>query len=298
MRKGCHAWWAERYGGGHCPNEDRFMPNESELSKKVVAYWHVHTVPVERYTSFVVMVRNPIERAISIFLMGHPGAALYDNRSKYLNSAGLQYRILQWSNLFYSCFPTANALAEGLPGAPPSKRSGLLEKSVAVTSSSCAELGWKTLQGKDPRSGHFYMNYRFYAQPILDWNAGRRQANRNGNAIGTNSSDCPTKAIYVLRTEEIWHDMQIVNEQLGGGKTGYKNQTHLREGAQTSKLAHEGLYNRSVSRLGLQSLCWALREETAVYKKLLHLAVNLEDRDRETDYALWHYGRVESQCHI
>ena len=58
LRMGCHAWWAERYGHGHCPHENRTIQNESELSMQVVAYWHVHTVPVERYARFVVMVRN------------------------------------------------------------------------------------------------------------------------------------------------------------------------------------------------------------------------------------------------
>ena len=286
LRMGCHAWWAERYGHGHCPHENRTIQNESELSMQVVAYWHVHTVPVERYARFVVMVRNPIERIISIYLMQHPGPTLPGTGARH------QQRTSTWGSLFYVCFPTVNAFAESLP----SGNARSLEQigNSAAINSSCATLGWETIRGADSRAGHFYWNYQAYAKPILDWNAGRRQLSSEAASDPANVSSCSAKPIYVIRTEELWHDFNTVNVLIGADSSKTADatpDTHLRDGNSRSALASAGLYNRTISRIGLYKLCLALTEEIAVYEELLHLAVNLEDHERDTDYE-----RVRSEC--
>jgi hypothetical protein len=223
------------------------------------------------------MVRNPIERIISIYLMGHPGSTSGTGSQRWKSAYD------SWNTLFYNCFPSLNAFAEGLPSARPFEKINFTES--AAINSSCAKLNWKTVRGADTRATHFYWNYQAYAKPILDWNAGRQQLSFEV------ASNCSAKPIYVIRTEELSHDWGRIEELIGAeGKTATPN-THMRDGKSQSALSRIDLYNRNISRGGLYKLCSALAEEMAVYEELLHLAVNLVDQEREVDYE-----RVRSQC--
>lgn len=289
MRRKCHEWWARKYDRGHCPSENRTIPDETPLSKQVVAYWHVHEVPVQLYASFTIMVRNPIERIISIFLIEHPSPQIMPLKGKRrvhlsthpqpLNAAAT------WATLFYGCFDLVNDLAEGLPSALPPFESG--KRSQFNMNTSCAELGLKTLRGEYTRSSHFFWNYRAYAGRLLALNKELHQKANAGRA------NCSTKPIYVIRTEAIWQDLWKINTLLLGSAVAETTtkQLHLRNGSATSQLGQLGLYNRTVSRSGLDKLCLVLAPEIDIYTQLLRYAKNLEEGDREADYA-----RLESLC--
>lgn len=294
IRKDCHTWVAERWGinglpKGICPGEDRPIPNESMISKHVVAYWHERQVPVARYTSFIVMVRNPIERIISIFLMGHPVALIVQpgrilNRTHAMKTAHHRAEDveralpLNWVHAFYSCFPTLNAFAEALPNELP--------RSPASKQPRCASIGLSSVQGMNPGAGHMRWNYNFYVRPLIAWNDAREERLK-----AENGASCPAKTIYVLRTEQLWYDWQSVNALLGDTEAQVPDGIHERKGTTTSRLAKASLYNRSVSQLGLANLCRALSEEISLYEEILFRAANLDEGERWADLR-----KVDTQC--
>lgn len=273
LRRGCHAWWAERYNNGVCPAAAREMANESEISKRVLAYWHVHPVPVERYAEFIVMVRNPIERIISIFLATRPPASILKqsrSQASTLNRSGLsellgsrkpkgppRNALLAFQRAFYSCFQTTNEFAEGSTSNPAMS---------THPNPNCAELGWRTLRGEIQLGPtHFYFNFGFYARPILAF-----------PTVGI--GNCTAKKIYVIRTEAIWQDWQQINAMLGGGRAPVPS-THERDGQQS--FSHE--YNRTVSERGLVNLCAGLAAEREVYTELIQQAANLGPWEKQLE---------------
>ena len=264
LRRGCHAWWAEKYGCGHCPASwnshwgwDKPVANETEISRQVTAYWHVHSVPVGRYAGFIVLVREPLERLISVFLAAwvNPHAP----RSA-LGSGAKPNPARSAAEEFYRCFPTVNQLAEGTVS--------------ELASDTCAALGRRVIRGATgPQHGHFYWNFGFYAAPIV-------------------ASGCPVnRTVYVLRTEALWHDWKAVNAMLGGGDVPAPT-THEKKGV-TSKTAKLYGYNRTVSAVGTYNLCSLLAEEIRIYKQLLQCSANLDARDKMLEIMA-----IDTRCRI
>lgn len=165
------------------------IANETEISKQVQDYFHVRKPDTENFSSFIVMVRDPIDRIVSWFLYQHPDNGFGRNGPEALE--------------LWNCYHDVDDLAtRGL--APISEMQDL-----SVREKECMKLAADAFAGKTEILVflHLNMNYQWYTEDIL-------QETDN--------------EIFVLRTEHFWDDWQKINHMLGGGKTNAaKSVTHF-----------------------------------------------------------------------
>merc|ERR1712086_188136 len=211
--RACCDWFRNPRQKRKCSNEfNRF--NESRLSKITKTHHHTSTRPTNhewlpKSTSFLFTVRNPIDRAVSAFDMGHP------KNTNETNEA-----VLSRTVVFYDeCFPDAEVLAMTLA-----------KKNHTVVNSwkqYCYAVGHNTLIGKGHimHASHLLENYESY--------------------VSKTSGKYPEREVFVARTEYLWEDLGALNLALGGSSNftehvGVKH-THGSEGYKVkSKLSALG----------------------------------------------------------
>lgn len=167
-----------RYDGLCTRNED--IKEETEISKQVQDYYHTRKPDAENFTSFMVTIRDPIDRIVSWFLYQHPENEMYPS--------------LQESLKLWDCYQEIDDLAtKGL--APIDE-----EQSLSAKDKECKKFATDAFSGKVIPNlfPHLLMNYQFYMERIL-----QNESNE----------------IFVIRTENFWVDWQTINYMLGGGET-------------------------------------------------------------------------------
>ncbi len=178
----------------------------SKLTKITVHMWRPYGNQFQRIiqsnniTSFLFTIRNPLDRAVSAFNFEHINNTDIDHlrHSRWGLEEGMKLK-----NVFYNqCFPSVEDLALTL-----ARKTTATAESQAHDAHTrdeyCYDLGLKAIEGKgsEMQGGHHLKyNYRYYWERIK----------------GIQNADME---VFVIRTEHLWNDTDILNQSLGGNAT-------------------------------------------------------------------------------
>jgi hypothetical protein len=251
---------------------------ENPLALQTIYYAHMNSMPQTEMadaTSWLLALRNPVDRVISAYKYSHPaacqGVELLLNSTKGCTNyfllqpttqkkgrQSLRYE-QQLTKLFVTCFPQ--------PDMEPFVQSALSAKDDEHND--CAGLARDYIVGK----GHLFpvphlsYNYRHYQSKVLD------MYSEGG------------KEWFGIRTEHLAEDFDNLNRQLGGKVT---EDTSKRQPA--IKLTHGSEKFRGTSKLSAesyQSLCCLLQDEVSIYRDMVRRIWNLDDMEKfETIHSL------------
>jgi len=266
----CSLREARRYGvRRRCgkPARARFKNDgyvESAISRQVTCYSHYNyngrCLDEAQYTSFLVNLRNPIDRMKSWYLHEH-----------FLNEPTTQPEFSKntlhcGALMLGSCYKTFDDLtAVGL--LPPRDLSNRLPIRKDLTPDECGHWAWSAVEGAIPASYHNHFNYEWYLRPLLD--AGHARPQLDGD-----------KEIFVVRAEHLDDDWSKIDKMVGG--TGETVPSDLTDGSAifgSTSDKHLLATNTTLSETGALNLCRALCREIQVYKMLLFRAANLDMAD-------------------
>ena len=267
----CSLREARRYGvRRRCgkPARARFKNDdyvESAISRQVTCYSHYNyngrCLDETQYTSFLVNLRNPIERMKSWYLHEH-----------FLNEPITQPEFSKntlhcGALMLGSCYKSFDDLASiGL--LPPRDLSNRLPIRKDLTPDECAHWAWSAIEGAIPATYHNHFNYEWYLRPLLDATHSRPQLDEN------------VKEIFVVRVEHLDDDWRKIDKMVGGtGETVPSDLTYGSAVFGSTSEDHLLASNATLSETGALNLCRALCREIQVYKMLLFRAANLDMAD-------------------
>lgn len=206
-----------------------------------ISYVHCHKPDIDGFDTFIVTVRNPIDRIVSWFLHVHPKNKI------------LAHRMAPQHTQIFDCYEEINDLA-----------THGLERKISSKLDNCQRLARNVITGNVPGSyeyAHVVRNYRFYISKLL--------------------SQAGNKNIYVLRTEHQIDDWissaeDIVHQSgvIANVQMENKHITH-REGKKPA------VTNRGLSKEGLKNACFFLCPEIQLFKEIIKKAINLNEDDKE-----------------
>ena len=225
-------------------------------------------------TSYLFTIRNPIARAISAYNMDHPK-----------NSPQSNPYFVFWKTRFYEkCFPFVEDIASVLLDKferNETKTATMPAYNAPNDTSTidCTGLAQEALQGKAHvlTVSHLSTNYRFYANPTFIRH--------------------PEKEIFVVRTENLWNDIDELNTALAGTLVKYGevyNATILENKDLTATslafknvtgyaMTHgSGEYKvkSGLSKKGKEIICCHLSEENQIFEDLVRRAANLDSLEK------------------
>lgn len=213
------------------------ISEESVISRAVTRYYHMRA-PSPHHDSYLVTLRDPLDRAASWYIFRHPANAGHFHVSPIQNKVLLR---------LFACYPTFDQLAT--KGLSSSRRGG-----------KCARLARNIMSGtiQPPRDGdHMSWNYGFYLESsvLVD-------------------DDEDNKDLFVVRTEHLWEDWQAINKLLGDDTNSAKDEPNA-DSHQRDSSTPLPVSDRTLSEQGTVNLCCTLASEIYVYTKALKRAVNL-----------------------
>ena len=287
FRSNCE-WFNDKKAGKDCFEFFIEGNNESLLSQLTKRTIHIRERNDDREwirdntTTFIFTLRNPITRAVSAFNNDHPRNV--PTRNGY--AAHLR-------DIFYGkCFPTVEDLSIVLANKNDTKKVTVQDfrrKDINNTID-CFKIGTNVLKGNGHvlMNTHLSLNYEFYT------------------AFST--SRFPKKEVLVIRTEELWNDIEALNHALGGV---IENQTeNIDDNKKTSSLisnetvvndnkndtsslplSHLGNVSHGSEKISVSSglskegkaiLCCYLSNENKLFEELVRCAVNLDKSEKES----------------
>mmetsp|Transcript_15011 Transcript_15011/g.17128 ORF Transcript_15011/g.17128 Transcript_15011/m.17128 type:complete len:425 (+) Transcript_15011:192-1466(+) len=258
--------------------------SSSALSQKVVERIHLQPAPFDRYNSFLITTRNPIDRIISWYYYLHPNYPPHKSAKHRRGCHDLD---------LFSCWTTIQSLSEhGLDqgdGEIDNNGNDVIEEKSNHNVTECKTWAWDSIIGKR-KCWHNYYNYNFTYGELVRVMELEEVAGEQELGIYTNSGRSKQKTIFVIRTEHLEQDWQTINIMLGdkNGTSGihvpHKNKwsrtTETNQSTPTLA-APNPTQNKTLSQRGRLNLCRALCEEIQIYKKLLGLALNLDEKSEK-----------------
>lgn len=252
------------------------------LTLQTKHYAHMNSIPhkeLEQATSWLLSLRNPVERVISAYRYSHP-ANCQDKLMQANSTKGCTNRYIlrqstlssrpkrrnqikmeqQLSKLFVECFPEASVESFAQMAAASQPRSSM---EASASDEECSQLARAYIAGKGPLFPipHLQYNYQHYWKKALE------------------PHETPDKEWFGVRTEHLWEDFQALNTQLGAAPPSETAQTnHLHP----IKLTHgsENFHAASLSPMSYQLLCCLLRDEISVYLEIITRLWNLSDDEK------------------
>ena len=235
-------------GGSSLTRTLRKNRRNSTLAKLWPERFHLRSVPVDRYPSWIGLVRDPVERIRSAWVFEH----VQNYRYK------VSPRPHAYKNKLFQCYDTLeDLLLTGLDNNNNNNNG---------TWSHCQLVARQLFQPGAPDAGygmyHFRYNYKFYYQELL--------------------RHVDSKTLYVLRTEHLLDDLNHLEHTLGAPtNTTHAQMTHFTH----YTLPNENDLPRpklELSTAALQRLCTILCDETQIYAQLLRVASNLNEHERQS----------------
>jgi len=261
-------------------------PRAFPLALQTVAYVHMSSLPVvqlQAATSWLIVLRNPIDRVISAYQYSHPGNCKnrvgQERRRDSTKRACTNYRLLQMYlgqqngtavatpttkrqqqespeqlqdqqqiyRIFHECFPNPDMELFV---------TSALQKNNRFTSKSCSDLARSALLGLEPMHpiSHLVYNYHYYQFNVLQ------------------SYTSPPREWLGIRTEHLAHDFASLNRYLGGSddhgdSSKMKNVTHGSEEYRTAS-------SYQLSPKSYHGLCCMLVDEVTIYLQFIQRMEN------------------------
>lgn len=235
--------------------------------------------------SFLVNIRNPIDRMASWFLYEH----ILNHEVNYAER-GYHCGDL----MLFSCFETWDDLVtQGLGPIESSRKNTKLKIGGNLTQEQCSQWAWAAVQGAIPASYHNYYNYDWYAHHMMIEDDLVKDGDVNGSEYtdNINKRRSDDKELFVIRAEHLQDDWIVINQMLSGSTTwnNFDNNSSsfdvppvsLQERQNAAQRKDLIVYNKTSSRDGITNLCRALCREIQIYKALIRRAVNLQAKDWE-----------------
>ena len=219
------------------------------IAKYVTQRIHLEPAPAvnnTKFDSFLITLRNPIDRIISWYYYLHPN---------YLPPKLPRHKAGCDNFAFFQCWPTLQEFTNiGLDKSRENKDDDDDDKTIQ-----CKTMAKEIATG----ARHCWHNY---------WNFNRTYSPLLQAAATDDVRQRPE--IFAIRTEHTWEDWQIIDKMLGG--TGKLDETPITKNQFTSEYR-----NKTLDGIGRNNLCHALCEEIQIYKRLLILSRNLCPVDKQ-----------------
>ena len=239
--------------------EKHFPDRQAVLSHQTQHYFHIEeyrTEELEESTSFLVTLRNPVDRIISTYRYSHPGNCNEENRDEVWRPRGCEAEkhknktgLIQ-NTIHYSCFksPAMEDFAQALM--KPWKESDFWSDLSLSERRNCRYLAREMVQGHGTYGSapHMLYNYLYYASRSI-WKY-------------------PDKEVFGVRTEHEWEDT-VELDRLLGGNGNFKQDRDVSHGS-------EGYVPSPLSTQAYQKLCCTLETEIEVYQDILERVMNLD----------------------
>lgn len=210
-----------------------------------------HRIPTANHQSFIISVRDVLERTISSFLYHHPKNAIANNVSLTKGHA-------DYGPLAYSCFDTLDEFATLVDGISNPAECRYPYRHNVVDATDCAALACATLHGKVRFFVHLFFNFR--------------------NILYTKLPKDEVRQYYAIRQEYLWQDWKALNLLWGQRDKVYIPPSHLNQ-RNISALALP--IGRTISRRSRELLCQALEVEYLAYFRILRMSNNINGDDFE-----------------
>jgi hypothetical protein len=247
---------------------DSRFPSNAVLSRQVKYYLHMYGYrpgQMEQATSYLIALRNPVDRLISSYRYSHPANCRGDLRGSRIRPYGCYLEAhaktpgrTEW-RVHTRCFPSAGmedfAQAVLSPYPYPFNVSHLSNQPLdfqEATPAICRALAHRMVRGVGPwrPNPHMYYNYDYYMERTVRLH--------------------PEKEVFGMRTEHEWEDLTDLDKAIGG--TGIfreqgKHESHGSEAYLPSPLTTEAYYK----------LCCVLEQEIAFYQELILRVQNFND---------------------
>ena len=249
-------------------------------NKRVFHMWDKNETEMEQATTFVMTLRNPVDRMVSTYRYHHPNNCINASDHPGENippSGGCQMVRLgrmkpgqTGFQLFSQCFPSA-AMEDFAQSVmiPWTGTSDAFQNLPETQQFKCRDLARQMVQGK-PKSKavpHMFYNYEYYATSGI-WKY-------------------PEKEFFGIRTEHEWEDWVAVDQWIGGSGS-YEKTYGL-------KFSHGSQYFEPspLSTEAYRKLCCVLGQEIDVYLKMFDLAVNLDEAAKQQSEQ-----QIRDQCGV
>jgi hypothetical protein len=229
---------------------EQFAQEESQLSKQTIGYMHCNALrprlSIFNATSFLVSIRDPVDRVVSWFQYMHPSNCLPDRPSAACNLKK-EDSIESWGHSFFHvCFNQVDDVIRSL------------QVPTSVNGTDCSALALDAVRGHGPEgpSNHLFFNYHFYANRSIIPHA--------------------NKDVMVIRQEMIWEDLRRIEGLLGGN--------HRRPFETDGPIVTHGSelfpYKAKLSNTLIPNLCCAIENEITVYVDLIRRALNMAREEK------------------
>jgi hypothetical protein len=233
-----------------------------------------------RITSYVVTLRNPIDRLISAFRYNHPEGCKHlggDCGTSNQLKGGKNARM---TLAYQSCFPTLNmelfAQSAMSPWDYVEKWNTTENADRANTTTfpkACLPLARDMIKGKRRPaynlSPHMYFNYEYYAEKSFD--------------------QFPHKEVFGVRTTNEWEDIIHLDLLLGGsGNFTNKGESHFHGKDKTKPFTPP-----PISTEATHKLCCVLWKDIAIYLKLWERVLNFNQTLKQENEA-----SLRAQCGV
>ncbi|CAB9497396.1 expressed unknown protein [Seminavis robusta] len=248
--------------------DQRTVPLTGKLIQDVYHMWAYNDTIFPRVTTYLITVRNPIDRIISTYRYSHP-----DNCPTHL----LQEKVLlPWAcqlhkngkltkphtptyQLFRTCFPSAAMEDFAQSVASPWVNGSYFAANLTVAQQwKCRKIARSVVTGNGPANSgsapHMEFNYHYYAKETM--------------------LRYPDKEIMAIRTEQEWEDLLHLDKFLGGAGIIKDVQREITHGS--ADFAPSPL-----SIPAIQKLCCVLVQEIELYATILHRALNLSPQAKQ-----------------
>jgi hypothetical protein len=228
LRNGCHSWLKKP-----C----RQIPEESFVSQ-LTTYYHLpdfHMLGKVPYDFYVVLLRDPFDKLLSIFTYEHPK----NIKARKTDIPQFRKSLVR----LFKCFPSLERFSEFV-GDEPDDYYYPDWNNIYINNTDCTSLARAIMHQQVEKSRHFYNNINYVFDRLEPYPHFR-------NAT-----------IVAVRAENLWGDWESANQYLGQERVAtFEDSANRRRDYKGMTLP----VSKDVSDLGRKRLCRALHPEYQAY---------------------------------